>query len=68
METETVPNPSDYVTTTVRSCARCGADHKDLDFERMSNPFDVAYPFWALCPRGKGPILLSSFIRPGEGD
>jgi hypothetical protein len=48
------------VTTDVRRCARCGSDHPGMRFVRMENPIDAEYPFWAPCPKGKGPILLMS--------
>jgi len=46
------------ITTDVKNCARCGSDHEDMVFIRMQNPIDPEYPFWALCPKGYGPILL----------
>lgn len=54
------------VNTTIRKCARCGEDHEDITFRAMSNPFDSEYPYWALCPNGYGPILLSSVVVDDE--
>jgi hypothetical protein len=58
-----VTNETDTtITASIKNCARCGEDHADLTFERMERPIDDEYPFWALCPRGKGPILLQSLV------
>jgi hypothetical protein len=50
----------DELTTDVRRCARCGGDHDGMTFIRMQNPIDPGYPFWSLCPKGYGPILLQA--------
>lgn len=53
--------------TTVRGCARCGADHKNIDFAKLSQtplPIDEQYQtafgvtHWSICPVLNEPILL----------
>lgn len=49
-------------TMDVSHCARCGADHKGLRFERleyMSGSIQGMPSHWALCPQTQQPILLS---------
>jgi hypothetical protein len=41
------------VTIDVHHCARCGADHKHLSFQRRSKPVQIGnlfFRYWALCP------------------
>ena len=42
---------------TVRSCQRCGQDHKDLNFEVLSNSV-TEWTHWAMCPIVMQRILL----------
>lgn len=49
--------------TTVTGCARCGMEHKNLKFERLSNPADE-WKWWSICPNTGQPILLK--IVEGE--
>lgn len=46
-----------YLTIDLVNCARCGKNHPALKFTIMDHPSDD-YRYWALCPNGKGPILL----------
>lgn len=49
--------PDGWIRTTVRSCARCGEDHPDWDFQRFTRPCqDLTH--WAPCPTNGEPILL----------
>ena len=44
---------------TVKSCARCGKDHKDLKFVRFAQAQpDDRHTHWAVCPNTLEPILL----------
>jgi len=38
-------------------CARCGQDHKDLEFMEFINPCELGSA-WAMCPNMKEPIIL----------
>ena len=44
------------VTVDVFNCARCGKDHKDLEFWKLTRQLDMSH--WALCPETQEPILL----------
>ena len=45
------------ITTTVRSCARCGGDHAALEFLPISNPAPD-FTHWAMCPTVHQPIIM----------
>ena len=50
----------------VRSCARCGFNHKDLIWTLFARPivdFDGVWEWWTTCPVTKDPILS---MDPGE--
>ena len=43
------------------NCARCGGQHKNLEFTQLKRPVAVlvaTFTHWALCPKTKEPILL----------
>jgi hypothetical protein len=46
----------------VHGCARCGEDHKDMDFRAFRSPiFDSdgsVWTHWAICPNFDEPVLL----------
>ncbi len=48
--------------TTIGNCARCGQDHKDLEFKPFKNPVEdtdgTVWSHWALCPTNGEPVLL----------
>lgn len=50
------------VTTTIRNCARCNKDHRDLLFTALTYPIEdtdgTLWSFWAKCPTNGEPILL----------
>jgi hypothetical protein len=50
------------VTTTVRSCARCGEDHEKLTFQPFKRAVEPgsseALTHWAMCPNHDEPILM----------
>jgi len=51
--------------TTVTGCARCGMEHKNLKFERLSNPADE-YNYWSICPNTGQHIFIRVFEGPTE--
>lgn len=58
--------PDNYLAAnmvqSVKGCARCGGDHKDLKFETLLMPIileHVVYDWWALCPNTRQPILCA---------
>lgn len=42
--------------TTVMECARCGADHIDIEFSPLDN--GGLFSHWTLCPTNGQPVLL----------
>lgn len=51
-------------TDSLSDCARCGKDHIDLTWKRMSRPIldedGTAWDYWSTCPETGDPVLLSS--------
>lgn len=51
---------------SVTACARCGADHADLEFRALERHFappeasPIVWTHWAACPTNGDPILLSA--------
>ena len=43
--------------TNISRCARCGGDHKDLEFLPLVNASDE-WNWWAMCPQIEQPILM----------
>lgn len=48
----------------IKSCARCGGDHLQLEhkaFKRPISPPEIfwAWEYWATCPTNGDPILMS---------
>lgn len=63
----TTPTP---VTSDVKSCARCGGDHLQLEFRHLIRPIapvemHTSWTLWAPCPINGEPILLATY--GGEG-
>lgn len=51
------------LVTSIHNCARCGADHTDLEFkqfiiEPIQDSDGTVWNYWALCPTCDEPILL----------
>lgn len=51
------------IITDVKSCARCGGDHTQLEFNPLTKPaFNANLSFeathWAMCPNLREPILM----------
>ena len=50
------------IKTTIHNCARCGQNHKDLEFNSFENAVEdtdgTVWDYWALCPINGEPILL----------
>ncbi|MCL4296304.1 MAG: HAD-IIIA family hydrolase [Anaerolineae bacterium] len=48
--------------TNVYGCARCGANHTELEFKQFTNGAvtdpDGNWPYWGMCPTLSEPILL----------
>tara|TARA_R110002020_G_C15865401_1_gene737562 strand:+ start:172 stop:369 length:198 start_codon:yes stop_codon:yes gene_type:complete len=51
-----------YISSNVTSCARCGENHNELQFQKFSkNPVCIGeevHNYWQLCPVTNEPILL----------
>lgn len=53
----------DKFKTSVKSCARCGHDHNEVEFQALRAPItadsgDAEWTHWAPCPVTGEPILL----------
>lgn len=46
-----------WITTSVKNCARCGKNHKDITFMRFKNP-PTTHTHWSMCPNANEPILM----------
>lgn len=53
----------------VNSCARCGEDHKDIEFLKLTNPIIIPIEklketnliilnYWGMCPKLNEPIIM----------
>lgn len=62
MATKTASGTIDRVD--VRRCARCGGDHKGLEFRALTRPAKD-YQWWAPCPENGEPILMD--VKPAPG-
>jgi len=47
------------VTVDVKCCARCGQDHAQLRFQKLTRP-GPRHNFWAPCPTNEEPIMMSA--------
>lgn len=41
----------------VAGCARCGGEHKGLEFKRLDRPADE-WQWWAACPANGQPVMM----------
>ncbi len=51
------------VVMNVSNCARCGKDHDNLEFDKLTAPIasdDGSEPwnYWAICPISGEPVLM----------
>jgi hypothetical protein len=55
-----VNDPRDNVfVRDLRGCARCGGDHTDLVFIKLTIPsFDGEWTHWTHCPTNGEPIMM----------
>lgn len=60
------PKNAQTLVVDVDVCARCEQPHGQLAFSRMQKPPELAFPFWALCPSGSGPLTLTRWPVPQE--
>jgi hypothetical protein len=55
-------NKDNCITVDVENCARCGLDHKSLNFVPLFRPVEfeneIIYTHWRACPTNMQPILL----------
>jgi len=58
-----IPMPRPRKRVDVSRCARCGRDHRGLEFQRLTNPTDER-EWFARCPATREPILME--IRETE--
>lgn len=49
---------------SVLFCQRCGQDHPDLQFVKLTNPYDE-WGWFAMCPKTQQPLLVKVV---GEGE
>lgn len=53
---------ADAIYINVSHCARCGSDHRNLEFRQFNNPVlsedGIRYEYWGTCPNTVEPILL----------
>ncbi len=46
----------------VQHCARCGADHRALEYVRFEQPIEdddgTVWAWWATCPNTGDPVLM----------
>ena len=48
---------------SITCCARCGLDHKDLEFSPLTIP-DPEFQWWAPCPTNGEPVLMQVIETP----
>lgn len=41
----------------ILNCARCGRDHRNLNFKKFIVPIEE-YTYWSTCPETGDPILM----------
>jgi hypothetical protein len=46
-------------TVDVSGCPRCGEDHENLLFSKLTNP-EGREDLWAFCPEKTEPLLIST--------
>jgi hypothetical protein len=44
--------------TGIKNCARCGHNHPEIEFFRLSRQEDDGCTHWAPCPHNSQPIML----------
>jgi hypothetical protein len=48
--------------SAVRHCARCGLDHKEIEWKHFTRPIEdedgTVWTMWAPCPTNGEPILM----------
>jgi len=49
----------------VKHCARCGGDHDEMKFTRLSHP-SAEWTHWAPCPTNGEPLMLQITWGGGE--
>jgi len=49
--------PPEVIIVDVKDCARCGEDHKQLRFIKLTRP-GPRHSFWAPCPTNHEPIMM----------
>ncbi len=55
--------------TDVYFCARCGQDHKQLEFKKFQRPVadtEGDWDYWTICPSSDDPILLRTEKREDD--
>jgi len=54
---ENINEDEKTITTSLKHCARCGGNHKELIFHKFTIPAHD-YTHWCMCPKLNEPILL----------
>lgn len=61
-EMEVVSDMPEIVTVDIINCSRCGEDHSDLTFKKLTCPIIVSegerWTHWASCPSTREPIIM----------
>lgn len=47
---------AEFILLDVKCCARCGQDHKQLRFDKLSRP--SRHTHWSRCPVNAEPVML----------
>lgn len=51
------------ITLDLIGCARCGEDHKEITYTRLTRPLEIGstlvFSHWAPCPVNGEPVMLS---------
>ena len=50
-------NKKVIITTDVKNCARCGKDHKQLNFQKFTH-CPPKYSHYSFCPNNGEPIMM----------
>jgi len=48
------------MNVSIEECARCGLNHKSLDFNELTNAGEWTH--WVMCPETNQPILLKILL------
>lgn len=65
------PEPRAKLKVDIKSCARCGMNHPQMEFDSLRVPMTVElggatidFQFWATCPTYWEPVMLNVELSP----